>query len=122
VSGTVDAAYRIFADPLLLAGKAKRLYDVKKYALEVVTGKSGNLTEYFSKQGTIDFWNIYGEKLQALEKAQTAKNPEAIIAARQELKPLRLNLVQQLLNHFNLHQHQCETQQLLKYFLKILSN
>jgi len=88
VSGTVDAAYRIFADPLLAAGKAKRLYDVNKYALEVVTGKSGNLAEYFSRQGTIDFWNKYGEKLQALGKAEAAKNPEAIIAARQELKTL----------------------------------
>ena len=88
VSGTVDAAYRVFADPLLLAGKAKRIYDVNKYALEVVTGKSGNLAEYFSKQGTIDFWNTYGDKLQVLEKAQIAKNPEAILAARQELKTL----------------------------------
>jgi hypothetical protein len=88
VSGTVDAAYRVFADPLLLAGKAKRTYDVSKYALEVVVGKSGNLTEYFSKQGTIDFWNLYGEKLQVLGKAEAAKNPEAIQAARQELQIL----------------------------------
>jgi hypothetical protein len=88
VSGTVDAAYRILADPLLLAGKAKRLYDVNKYALEVVAGKTENLVEYFSKQGTIDFWNLYGEKLQVLTKAQTSKNPEAILAARRELTTL----------------------------------
>ena len=86
VSGTVDAAYRIFADPLLLAGKAKRLYDVNNYALQVVTGKGENLVEYFSKPGTIDFWNTYGEKLQVLTKAEKARDPEAIIAARQELK------------------------------------
>jgi len=38
ISGAFDAAYRVLADPLLVAGKAKRLYDVSKYALDVVTG------------------------------------------------------------------------------------
>jgi hypothetical protein len=38
VSGAVDAAYRIFADPLLIAGKVKRLVDVTNYAVDVVVG------------------------------------------------------------------------------------
>jgi hypothetical protein len=53
ISGTTDAAYRIFADPLLVAGKAKRLYDIKKYAVDVLVGSNAKggtkLAEYFAK-------------------------------------------------------------------------
>ena len=85
VSGAVDAAYRIVADPLLIAGKAKRGYDVSKYALEVVVGK-GNVAETFAKPNVINFWDQYGAKLDQLSKAQTARNPEEILKVKKDLQ------------------------------------
>jgi hypothetical protein len=86
LSGTVDAAYRILADPLLIAGKAKRGYDVSKYALEVVVGK-GTVAETFAKPTVIKFWDSYGPKLDELAKAQSSavKNPEEILRIKRDL-------------------------------------
>jgi hypothetical protein len=92
ISGTTDAAYRIFVDPLLVAGKAKRLYDIKKYAVDVLVGdfaKGGTkLAEYFAKPAAINFWNEYGANLNALNKARTSKNVKEAIVAENNLKRL----------------------------------
>jgi hypothetical protein len=92
ISGTTDAAYRIFADPLLVAGKAKRLYDIKKYAVEVLVGDFGKggtkLAEYFAKPTAISFWDEYGANLDALNKARTSKNVKEAIVAENNLKRL----------------------------------
>ena len=84
VSGAFDAAYRVIADPLLIAGKVKRLYDVSKYALDVVVG-GDKVADVFAKPAVQDFWNQYGSELAALTKAQVDKSPEAIAAAKQRL-------------------------------------
>jgi hypothetical protein len=87
LSGTVDAAYRILADPLLVAGKVKRAVDVSKYALEVVVGK-GAVAETFAKPSVINFWDSYGPKLDELSKAQSSvvKNPEEILRIKKDLE------------------------------------
>jgi hypothetical protein len=89
ISGAVDAAYRVFADPLIIGGKVKRLYDVKKYAVDVIIGdtvKGGRkLTEYFAKPSTTAFWDEYGAKLAEFDKATKAGETVAKAAARQEL-------------------------------------
>jgi hypothetical protein len=87
VSGAVDAAYRIFADPLIIGGKIKRLYDVTKYAVDVVVGGE-KAAEVFSKPSVINFWNQYGEGLTNLTKAQAAGAPEEIAIAKQRLATL----------------------------------
>ena len=87
VSGAVDAAYRVFADPTLLVGKAKRFYDVSNYALDVVLG-GGKVDQYFAKAGTKDFWDQYGAGLQTLKKATESRKTEDIIAARRNLEIL----------------------------------
>jgi hypothetical protein len=87
ISGTVDAAYRIIADPLLVAGKAKRTYDVSKYALDVIVGKNA-VVEVFSKPSVINFWDKYGTKLDELSKAQAKKDPMAIAIAKKDLQTL----------------------------------
>lgn len=87
VSGFFDAAYRILADPLIIAGKAKRLIDASKYALDVVIG-ANKVEEVFAKPQVINFWNNYGAKIQALNKAEEAKSPEAIAIAKRELEIL----------------------------------
>ena len=68
LSGTVDAAYRVLADPLLLAGKAKRAYDVTNYALDVVVGNN-KVAQVFSQPTVIKFWDQYGERINTLNKA-----------------------------------------------------
>ena len=87
VSGAVDAAYRIFADPLLVAGKAKRFYDVTKYAVDVVVG-GDKVADVFAKPAVQNFWNQYGAELTNLKKAEVSKSPEAIAIAKQRLATL----------------------------------
>ena len=88
VSGTVDAAYRIFADPLLLAGKAKRLVDVNRYALDVVIGKNGGVDNYFSKANNVAFWDQYGSLLSGFSKAKETKNTAEQVAYLNQMKTL----------------------------------
>lgn len=87
ISGAVDAAYRVLADPLLVAGKAKRLYDVSKYAVDVVIG-AGKVDEVFTQPSVIKFFDQYGAQLKELTKAQEARNPAAIAAAKDRLSTL----------------------------------
>jgi len=87
ISGFFDAAYRIIADPLLIAGKAKRLYDASKYALDVVVG-GNKVEEVFAKPAVSQFWDRYGAKLDELTKAEKSKNTEAIITAKKDLEIL----------------------------------
>lgn len=91
-SGAVDAAYRIFVDPFLLAGKAKRLYDVNKYAYEVIVAsarKGGEAAAtYFAKPETINFWNEYGQTLKNLRSATEKGNTEAAAVARAQAERL----------------------------------
>jgi hypothetical protein len=68
VSGAVDAAYRIFADPLILAGKAKRAVDISRYSLDVVIG-GNKVDEVFARPQVAQFWNQYGADLGAFKKA-----------------------------------------------------
>lgn len=87
VSGAVDAAYRIFADPLLIAGKAKRAVDVMNYAVDVVVG-GDKVADVFAKPQVQNFWNQYGAELTNLKKAQVYKSPEAIAIAKKNLEIL----------------------------------
>ena len=68
VSGAFDAAYRVLADPLLIAGKAKRAVDISNYALDVVVG-GGKVDEVFARPNVQNFWNEYGAQLGAYKKA-----------------------------------------------------
>jgi hypothetical protein len=89
VSGAVDAAYRVLADPLIVGGKIKKAYDVSKYSLEVIVGSAAKdgvaFNKYFNQGKTIDFWNDYGAKLKAYKEA---KNPIEKVAINKELARL----------------------------------
>ncbi len=76
ISGTVDAGYRIFADPTLLLGKAKKVYDVANYSLVKIIGDPKKLDQAFNKKPVVDFFNQYGSELQALSAARKAKDIE----------------------------------------------
>lgn len=89
VSGTTDAAYRLFADPLVVGTKLRSLYVISKYSLDVIT-KGEKISEYFANPTATNFWNKYGAVLDSYTKAQ--KNPltksAELVALRDELKIL----------------------------------
>lgn len=104
-SGAADAAYRVFADPTLLLGKAKRLYDVNKYAYEaiVASARKGGETaaNYFAKPQTIDFWNNYGNELKNLRQATEKGDPVAAAKARFQVQRLAPEFGPAVINLFN---------------------
>jgi len=99
ISGTVDAAYRILADPTLVAGKAKRAYDVSKYALDVVVG-AGKVDQVFAKPAVVNFWNQYGAQLNNLRIAQDTGKTVDALAARNQLKALAPEFGPAVINSF----------------------
>jgi hypothetical protein len=104
-SGAVDAAYRIFADPTLLVGKAKRLYDVNKYAYEaiVVSARKNGETaaNYFAKPETTAFWDTYGTKLKDLREATKRGDKVAAAKARREAERIAPEFGPAVINLFN---------------------
>ena len=85
ISGTFDASWRIFADPTLVLGKARKVYLVANYALDVVVG-GNKVSEVFAKPAVVNFWNTYGADLAAYKKAVTAGDPKAAVAAKRRLE------------------------------------
>jgi len=92
ISGTVDAAYRVFADPLIIGGKVANAYKITKYSVDVLVGnfaKGGTkLQDYFASAPGKSFWDTYGAQLDRLGKARKAKNAEEVLSATDELKRL----------------------------------
>ena len=87
-SGVTDAAYRLFADPLVVGSKLRALYVVGKYSLDVMT-KGEKVLTYFAKPQTVAFWDQYGSVLEKYTRTQKAGgSPKELVAARDELKLL----------------------------------
>lgn len=88
VSGTTDAAYRLFADPLVFASKLRSLYVVGKYSLEAVTGGK-KVAEYFANPNATAFWDQYGTALAKYTGLQNANSKgRELVEARDALKIL----------------------------------
>ena len=92
VSGVVDAAYRVFADPLIIGGKVSNAYKVSKYSVDVLYGnfaKGGQkLQDYFGSANGKAFWDNYGAKLDELKTARKSGDAEAMRIANAELRRL----------------------------------
>ena len=86
-SGATDAAFRLFADPLVVGSKVRSLYVISKYSLEVVTGGK-KVSEYFANPAATAFWNDYGAALSNFTKAQKSGLTDEILLARRELEKL----------------------------------
>ena len=99
ISGTIDAAYRILADPTLIGGKIKRILDAKKYALDVVIG-SNKVDQVFANPKVANFWNTYGVELDKLNKAKSAGNTVEAVAATNNLKRLAPEFGPAVINSF----------------------
>ena len=102
ISGTIDAAYRVFADPLIVGGKIKKLYDINKYSVEVIVGSAAKdgvaFNRYFNQTKTINFWNDYGAKLKAYRETT---NPIEKVAINKELARLAPEFGDEVIKSFN---------------------
>jgi len=87
VSGAFDAAYRVLADPLLIAGKVKRAVDVSRYSLDVVIG-GGKVDDVFAKPQVQNFWNQYGAELATYKKAIEEGATKSAVDAKNRLRVL----------------------------------
>ena len=88
ISGFVDAGYRIFADPTLALGKAKKAYDAANYALFKIVGDAKNVEKVFTNTGVVKFFDAYGSELDNLSKARKANDPIAAEKASTMLRRL----------------------------------
>jgi len=85
ISGALDAAYRVYADPLLGLGKAKKMVDISRYSLDVVVG-GGKVDEVFARPAVANFWNTYGAQLTKYREAVKSGNKAAAVAAKRQLE------------------------------------
>jgi len=103
ISGVTDAGYRIFADPTLQLGKAKKAYDAGDWLFYNIIGKDkfsygrsiiGTVNQeervdrVFANPKVSNFFNVYGESLDKLAKARKANDPAAMAEASTSLKRL----------------------------------
>ena len=103
ISGFVDASYRLFTDPTLILGKAKKAYDAGDFLLFNVLGKekytygrqfmsvvgpqnTQNLDRVFGQRGVQNFFNQYGKGLDDYAAARASKNTAAMEEASRTLR------------------------------------
>lgn len=91
ISGLGDAAFRVFADPTLLLGKAKKAYDVSKYALDNIVGNAGNVEKAFQTASVQRFDTDFVGALKTYSVArkaikESAADPQALVQASIQLK------------------------------------
>jgi hypothetical protein len=88
ISGIGDAAYRLFLDPTLALGKAKKAYDAINYSIIKIAGSPQKLDQAFTNPKVVNFFNQYGTDLDALSKARKAKDITASTEAMTRLRRL----------------------------------
>jgi hypothetical protein len=99
-SGVVDAAYRLFADPLVFASKLRSLYVIGKYSLDVVA-KGEKVAEYFAKPAATAFWDQYGAALAKYTGLQRSNSTgKELVQARDDLKRLAPEFGQEVIRVF----------------------
>jgi hypothetical protein len=86
ISGTADAAYRIWADPTIILGKAKKGVDAARYGLTKIVGNTEKVNQVFQKPQVVNFFNTYGKELDNLAIARKARNPKAAADASAKLR------------------------------------
>lgn len=91
ISGLGDAAFRIFADPTLALGKAKKIYDIQKYALDNIVGDAGNVQKAFQVESVQKFDTAFVGALKNYSVARKAikegtVDPKVLVQASIQLK------------------------------------
>jgi len=102
ISGATDATYRLFMDPTLALGKARKIYLGGSQALKVTgkyaaTAKLGSAekvskyfdtTDIFGTKNVQNLWTDYTERFTNYVAAKQSGKTEDILAARQSLNDL----------------------------------
>jgi hypothetical protein len=100
VSGSTDTAFRLFADPLVVATKLRSLYVISKYSLDVVT-KGEKVAEYFANPTAAAFWDQYGSALAKYTGLQKSNSKgKELVQARDDLKRLAPEFGQEVIRVF----------------------
>lgn len=101
ISGIGDAGYRVFADPTLALGKAKKAYDAGDFLLYRMIGKEkfsygrsiigtinndARVDRVFENPNVVGFFDTYGKVLDKLAVARKGGNTDAMVKASTELK------------------------------------
>ena len=91
ISGLGDAAFRVFLDPTLVLGKAKKTYDIGKYALDNIVGDAGNVQKAFQTGSVQKFDQAFVGALKNYSTARKAikegtVDPQALVQASIQLK------------------------------------
>jgi len=114
ISGTVDAAWRVFADPTLALGKAAKAIKAMRYSIDIMVGGGNKMKwwqvgplnprgvdEVFAEPKVQNFWNVYGKELDNLRVAQRAGNTKAAVAARDRLRTIAPEFGPSVIDEFN---------------------
>lgn len=88
ISGTGDAAFRIFLDPTILLGKARKLYLGMNYALKKTVGTAEKVEDAFKNKGIERFWNEFANTTKDLRDARRAGDELEIGRATGRLRAL----------------------------------
>ena len=100
VSGSADTAFRLFADPLVVASKMRSLYVISKYSLDVVT-KGEKVADYFANPTATAFWDQYGTALAKYTGLQKSNSKgKDLVEARNTLKVLAPEFGQEVIRVF----------------------
>ena len=101
ISGVGDAAYRIFADPTLQLGKAKKAYDAGNFFLYNLLGtdkytygrsllgtinNNEQVDRVFQNPKVSNFFDLYGSELDKLAKARKAQDTRTAVEASTNLQ------------------------------------
>jgi hypothetical protein len=99
ISGSVDASYRLFMDPTLALGKARKIYlggsqalkVTGKYAATAKLGSAEKVSKYFDTTdifGTKNVQNLWTDYTDLFTKYVVAKTTDEVVTARTALNDL----------------------------------
>jgi flagella basal body P-ring formation protein FlgA len=88
ISGTTDAAFRLFLDPTLILGKARKGYLATKYALDKTVGSADKVDFAFQNRGVVRFWDEFANTTKQLRDARRSGSGEGVAAAATKLRRL----------------------------------
>ncbi len=88
ISGTGDAAFRIFLDPTIVLGKVAKAYNAGKFALTKTIGSAAKVDNAFQYDSVSRFWTEYTKGLDDLVKARASEKAIEVGEATTRLRRL----------------------------------
>ena len=88
ISGTGDAAFRIFLDPTIVLGKVAKGFYAAKFALSKTVGTADKVDNAFQYDSVNRFWTEYTKDLDGLVNARKAEDSVKIAESTNRLRKL----------------------------------